>query len=529
MISRTPTSPCEVLYSIYGRTPPVSFLGRLKAEHGLIKRGFFDDQMLITDLRLEAYEDYSDVDVTGNYSAVLLNWVYGSSRVNPLMPHYFCETCQKVILRPDVADGWDLPPMECCGKPMTRDGHQIPLEETLQRLSHPDWQLDLRIAESFADKAVEIIKKHYKRDFTVVPYVADEEENVDLSFVLVPKDAELPALDEDGVWHTYWDELHQHGFRVIKIYFIKIKEQLRTYRRETDLRPPVDELLTAPVLAVTQAKLTSDILEEGGTPLKSDTLSFSSLLRTIGYLESAHTPYNPMLTDEEARYTDIFTCPEDIWTVLGEKLKPEHGISTELIKDLVKKTRSAAYIWNRMDPETEQLLRGIGLSDHWITQMKETEYLRGRADLINHLLDRLELTWFELRERFDGEGTDHFTHRFMLYNGELRPSDSYLETHPMPDYRKDDWYNAAYDYRQDEEVFLTQRTCEKCGKTFTLPEAAERVKSYFKPYPIEYAEHFKGEVCGDCAIKEIESIFTRDEEILVEAARPTSKRTKEVS
>ena len=48
--------------------------------------------------------------------------------------------------------------------------------------------------------------------------------------------------------------------------------------------------------------------------------------------------------------------------------------------------------------ETEQLLRDIGISDHWITQMKETWFLRNRSDLIIDLVELMKLTWFELRE-----------------------------------------------------------------------------------------------------------------------------------
>jgi hypothetical protein len=51
-----------------------------------------------------------------------------------------------------------------------------------------------------------------------------------------------------------------------------------------------------------------------------------------------------------------------------------------------------------MDQDTEQVLRELGISDHWITQMKETRYLPGKSDLINYLLDRMLLTWFELQE-----------------------------------------------------------------------------------------------------------------------------------
>lgn len=509
MMTKNPTSPTEILFSIYGRKPPVQCLGRLKTEQALIPRGFFDDMNLVGVLRFEAEKDGSDVDAECNYGASLMNWLYGSSSINPLPPHYHCRKCKKTLVY-HGGDGWDLLPMECCGKPMERDGHQIPIEVMMPRLKDSNWELSFRIAKSFSDKAVETIRTHYKRDYALVPFTTDETIPDIERFVLIPKEKTLPELDESGVWHTDLEELYQSKFRIIRLHSIEIKEQIRNYRIKTGLNPTIDDLLTEPVMAVTQAKLTAKIVEEGGRPLKIDSFSFSTLLETIGYLESDQSEVNPIFEDKEAKYSDLFTCREDVWDLLCNALKPEYGISVEFAKRVAHYTRMGAYTRNRMEQDVEQVLRDIGISDHWITQMKETCFLRGKSDLINHLLDMMRLVWFELKETPENEkGEPTCKNRFMFYKGRLRPSDSYLKAHTLTGYSEDDWYNAAYDYRQDTEVFLMERTCEKCGKNFTLLEAVEQVKGYFKPYAIDYEDHFRGDVCGDCAISEIDSIFER--------------------
>ena len=401
MITKNPESPTEVLYKYYGRKPPVQCLGRLKTEQILIKRGFLENADLVSELRREAGKDGSDVDVFCNYGG-LLNWLYGSTSINPLPPHYHCRECGTTIF-PCIGDGWDMPAMECCGKPMIRDGHSIPVEVILSRLEHPDRTLDLRIAKSFADKAVEIIKQYYRQVYVPVPYDTEESEIADLCLALVPKNKPLPALFKNGIWHTSREELDDIlGYRSIKLSFIDIKDQLREFRLKTGLNPSMDELLAEPVLAATQEKLIGEILENGGTPLKSEELCFSSLLRVFGYLHSDHSAANPVLTDNEAKYSDLFTSREDVWDLLVEALEPEYGISMEFAKKIARNVRCGAYTGNRMDQDTEQVLRGIGISDHWITQMKETCYLHGKTDLITQLLEEMALTWFELKEKENG-------------------------------------------------------------------------------------------------------------------------------
>ena len=397
MITKSPTSPTEVLFSIYGRRPPVQCLGRLKTEQALVPRGFFNDMDLVGNLRLEAEKDGSDVDVEGNYGASLLNWLYGSSNVNPLPPHYHCRKCKKTLVYYG-GDGWDLPTLECCGKPMERDGHQIPIEVMQPRLKDSNWELDFRIAKSFFDKAVEIIRRHYKRDYVLVPFSTERSGSDTDSFVLIPKDRTLPVLDNNGIWQADMEDLYNSKYRIIRLHCVEIKEQLRNYRLKTRVNPTIDNLLEETVLAVTQAQLTAKIVEEGGKPLKIDSFCFSTLLKTIGFLESEQSEANPIFENREAKYSDVFTCREEVWELLHDSLKPEYGISMEFVRKVAHYTRMGAYTRNRMGHDVEQVLRDLGISDHWITQMKETCFLRGKSDLINHLLDMMRLTWFELKE-----------------------------------------------------------------------------------------------------------------------------------
>jgi len=68
--------------------------------------------------------------------ASFIAWLLGITVVNPLKPHYRCPSCKSAHFHNDVQDGWDLPERTCsCGSRMLRDGHSIPCEGAMTRLT----------------------------------------------------------------------------------------------------------------------------------------------------------------------------------------------------------------------------------------------------------------------------------------------------------------------------------------------------------------------------------------------------------
>ena len=51
----------------------------------------------------------------------------------------------------------------------------------------------------------------------------------------------------------------------------------------------------------------------------------------------------------------------------------------------------------------EQMLRVFGISEHWIQQMKSTNFLRSKAKLINDTLNDLYYIWFRMQDSNSGE------------------------------------------------------------------------------------------------------------------------------
>ena len=83
--------------------------------------------------------------------------------------------------------------------------------------------------------------------------------------------------------------------------------------------------------------------------------------------------------------------------MVTKALTPEHQISSRFAEMITKYTRQGRFTRNRMDTETEQILRDMGIEEDWIEQMKQTCYLPYKADLIQRLLDYMGLVWYELK------------------------------------------------------------------------------------------------------------------------------------
>ncbi len=51
-----------------------------------------------------------------------------------------------------------------------------------------------------------------------------------------------------------------------------------------------------------------------------------------------------------------------------------------------------------MSQGMEQLLRDLGISDHWITQIENTMYLKPKGSLINDTLNDLYYMWYRMQD-----------------------------------------------------------------------------------------------------------------------------------
>ena len=152
------------IFELYGENPNLNIVNRFLSEKAALAHfgvaEYFEELAGICQESIEKYDE--KLVVKNTVASCFTAYLLGASEINPLPPHYYCETCKRVEWADEADCIFDMRGTRTCecGATMRADGYNLPYETYIpyaQKLKTKD-----PVPENYKDLFEALTKKHFQ-------------------------------------------------------------------------------------------------------------------------------------------------------------------------------------------------------------------------------------------------------------------------------------------------------------------------------------------------------------------------------
>ena len=386
----------ETAAEMYGDPLPEIVEARLTKElKSIVGYGYCTLYNIAERLVSKSLEDGYLVGSRGSVGSSLVARMCGITEVNALPPHYRCGSCRKGFFDVDRSRyhvGVDLPDRDCpeCGRPLLKDGFDIPFEVFLGFEGDKVPDIDLNFSGEYQNKAHHYVEELFGHDH-------------------VFRAGTISGLAEKTAYGYAMHYLEERGIQAGNAEKMRLANACTGVKRTTGQHP--GGMVVVPkeydINEFTAVQHPADDLESDFTTTHFDFNSMHDILvklDCLGHDDPTMMHELEILTGvnfkevplDDPGVRSLFTSPaalgvtrEEILCNTGTYGVPEFG--TEFVRGMLQDTRPSTM---------EELLRISGLShgtDVWLGNAKDlinegiaqlSECVCCRDDIMNYLIDR---------------------------------------------------------------------------------------------------------------------------------------------
>ena len=337
------------IFELYGEDPDFRIVNRFLSEKAALAHfgvaEYFEELAGICQESIEKYNE--KLVVKNTVASCFTAYLLGASEINPLPPHYYCETCKRVEWIDEDDCIFDMRGTRTCecGSIMQADGYNLPYETYIpyaQKLKTKD-----PVPENYKDLFESLTKKHFQ-------------------YSLLGAAQAVNLLGQAT------------GVR---------PEEIDLSDREVKYR------LLGGDFSCMHPKL-AEFLKQAYTVVQPE------VLKLIGMAHGTQTWRNnaeDLLMNGKCRLADIPATRDEVFIMIRDAMR-EHGVyDTGFAYDVANKTRKGYYFEHGMDGYTIDTLtlKSLGFNDWFASYLLGVRYMSTKALSVMELKYIILLTWYQ--------------------------------------------------------------------------------------------------------------------------------------